>query len=212
VASGRGTLIVIAGPSGVGKGSLVKSLLARDPDGLSVSVSVTTRTPRPNEVDGRDYVFVGTDEFDRMISDDQLLEWAEVFGNRYGTPREAVERRLAQGQDVILEIDVQGAMQVRERLPGALLIFLEPPTMTELEARLRGRETETEERLAVRLATAAKEMQQRGQFDEVVVNDDLERASSQVAAMIEAARASRDPSDVSEDNPEGTTNDTEVRP
>jgi guanylate kinase len=202
VASGRGTLIVIAGPSGVGKGSLVKSLLARDPDGLSVSVSVTTRNPRPNEEDGRDYVFVSNAEFDRMIAGDELLEWAEVFGNRYGTPREAVERRLAQGRDVILEIDVQGAMQVRQRLPGALLIFLEPPSMTELEARLRGRETETEERLTVRLATAAKEMEQRGRFDEVVVNDDLERASSQVAAIIEAARASADPT-------EGTPQDTE---
>jgi guanylate kinase len=212
VASGRGTLIVIAGPSGVGKGSLVKSLLARDPDGLSVSVSVTTRTPRPNEVDGRDYDFVTNDEFDRMISGDELLEWAEVFGNRYGTPREAVERRLAEGRDVILEIDVQGAMQVRERLPGALLVFLEPPSMSELEARLRGRQTETEERLAVRLATAAEEMERRGSFDEVVVNDDLERASSQVAAIIEAARASRDPSEVSEDNAGGTPKDTEERP
>jgi guanylate kinase len=212
VASGRGTLIVIAGPSGVGKGSLVKSLLARDPDGLSVSVSVTTRTPRPSEVDGRDYVFVTNDEFDTMISGDELLEWAEVFGNRYGTPREAVERRLAEGRDVILEIDVQGAMQVRERLPGALLVFLEPPSMSELEARLRGRQTETEERLAVRLATATQEMEQRGGFDEVVVNDDLERASSQVAAIIETARASRDPSEVSEDNAEGTPKDTEERP
>lgn len=190
MASGRGTLIVIAGPSGVGKGSLVKSLLARDPDGLSVSVSVTTRTPRPAEVEGRDYVFVSNAEFDRMIAGDELLEWAEVFGNRYGTPREAVERQLAEGKDVILEIDVQGAMQVRKRLPEALLVFLEPPSMTELEARLRGRGTESEERLAVRLATAANEMKERGRFDEVVVNDDLERASSQVAAIIEAARAS----------------------
>jgi guanylate kinase len=208
VASSRGTLIVIAGPSGVGKGSLVKSLLARDPDGLSVSVSVTTRTPRPTEVEGRDYVFVSNGEFDRMIADDELLEWAEVFGNRYGTPREAVERRLAQGRDAILEIDVQGAMQVRERLPGALLVFLEPPSMTELEARLRGRETESEERLAVRLATAAQEMEQRGRFDEVVVNDDLERASSQVAAIIGAARGSSDPS---EGTPEDTPEDTEGR-
>jgi guanylate kinase len=206
VASRRGSLIVIAGPSGVGKGSLVKSLLARDPDGLSVSVSVTTRHPRPNEVDGRDYVFVSNAEFDRMIAGDELLEWAEVFGNRYGTPRQAVERRLARGRDVILEIDVQGAMQVRERLPGALLIFLEPPSMTELEARLRGRETETEERLAVRLATAAQEMEQREHFDEVVVNDDLQRASSQVAAIIEAARASTDPT---EGTPTDTPKDTE---
>jgi guanylate kinase len=190
VASGRGTLIVIAGPSGVGKGSLVKSLLARDPDGLSVSVSVTTRTPRSNEVDGRDYVFVSNERVDEMIAGAELLEWAEVFGNRYGTPRRAVEQQLATGRDVILEIDVQGAMQVRDRLPGALLIFLEPPSMSELEARLRGRGTESEERLAVRLRTATWEMEQRERFDEVVQNDDLERASSQVAAIIEAARAS----------------------
>jgi guanylate kinase len=208
VASGRGTLIVIAGPSGVGKGSLVKSLLARDPEGPSVSVSVTTRPPRSNEVDGRDYVFVTNEQFDRMIAGDELLEWAEVFGNRYGTPRQAVERQLAEGRDVILEIDVQGAMQVRDRLPGALLVFLEPPSMSELEARLRGRGTESEERLAVRLKTATREMEQRGRFDEVVVNDDLDRASSQVAAIIEAARASTGPP---EDPPEGTPERREER-
>jgi guanylate kinase len=214
VASGRGTLIVIAGPSGVGKGSLVKSLLSRDPQGLSVSISVTTRAPRATEVDGRDYVFVSNAELDRMIARDELLEWAEVFGNRYGTPRDAVQGRLAEGKDVILEIDVQGAMQVRERLPGALLVFIEPPSMPELETRLRGRGTESEERLAVRLATAAWEMDQRERFDEVVVNDDLERASLQVAAIIETARASHGPSsgptpDAPPNTPPDTPTDTE---
>jgi guanylate kinase len=150
---------------------------------------VTTRAPRPGEVDGVDYFFVDEDAFDRMIEAGELLEWADIVGHRSGTPRGFVEDRLAAGRDVILEIDVVGASQVRDRVPGSVLIFIEPPSTEELERRLRGRATETEERIRLRMETAAWEMQQREWFDHVVVNDDLERASSQVAAIIEASRS-----------------------
>jgi guanylate kinase len=171
----------------VGKGSIVRNLLAHDPDGLSLSVSVTTRAPRPTEVDGVDYFFVDDDAFERMIRAGELLEWAEIVGHRSGTPRGFVEGRLAEGRNVVLEIDVVGASQVRERVPGAVLIFVEPPSMEELERRLRGRGTETEERIRLRLETAAWELEQREWFDHVVVNDELERASAQVTAIIDAS-------------------------
>ena len=191
MASTRGTLIVIAGPSGVGKGSVVKQLLERDPDRLAYSVSVKTRRPRPNERHGREYYYITEPVFDRMIRDDELLEWAPFVDHRSGTPRRFVEEALASGRDVILEIDVKGAEQVRARVPDALLVFLAPPSMDELERRLRGRGTEDDERIARRLETAAWEMTQRDWFDHVVVNDDLLRASEQVAAIIEASRAGR---------------------
>jgi guanylate kinase len=173
----------------VGKGTIVRELVSRDPEGLSLSVSVTTRAPRPAEVDGVDYFFVDDDAFDRMIRAGELLEWAEIVGHRSGTPRGFVEDRLAAGRDVILEIDVVGASQIRDRVPGAVLIFVEPPSMEELERRLRGRGTETEERIRLRLETAGWELEQREWFDHAIVNDDLERASSQVAAIIEASRS-----------------------
>jgi guanylate kinase len=173
---------------------VVKELLSRDRQGLALSISATTRPPRPIEVDGRDYHFVDSEAFDRLIRDRGLLEWAEVFGNRYGTPSEFVEERRRSGRDVILEIDVQGARQVRDRVPEALLILLEPPSLDELARRLRGRGTESEEKIARRLAEAARELDQRELFDHVVVNDDLQAASSQVAAIIEASRSdSEDP-------------------
>jgi guanylate kinase len=173
----------------VGKGSIVRELVAHDPEGLSLSVSVTTRAPRPGEVDGVDYFFVDDDAFERMIRAGELLEWAEVVGHRSGTPRGFVDDRLAAGRDVVLEIDVVGASQVRERVPGSVLIYIEPPSMEELERRLRGRGTETEEGIRLRLETAAWELEQRDRFDQVVVNDDLERASAQVAAIIDASRS-----------------------
>ncbi len=192
---------MIAGPSGVGKGSVVKTLLARDPDGLRLSVSATTRRPRPGETPGADYVFVDDTEFSRMVEAGELLEWAEVFGNRYGTPRAYVDAQLDAGHDVVLEIDVQGAQQVRSQAPDALLILLEPPTRDDLASRLRGRGTESEERIAARLDKADWELAQRGWFDQVVVNDDLEHASSQVAAIIDGSRAepSADGHDPTED-------------
>jgi guanylate kinase len=183
-----GTLFVLAGPSGVGKGSIVRELVAKDPS-LSLSVSVTTRPPRPGEVDGVDYFFVIEDAFARMVEAGELLEWAEIVGHRSGTPRGFVEDRLGEGRDVILEIDVVGAAQVRERVPRSVLIFLDPPSLEELERRLRGRGTETDEAIRLRLQTAAWELEQRSWFDHVVVNDDLERAAGEVAAIIEASRS-----------------------
>ena len=149
---------------------------------------MTTRAPRPTEVDGVDYFFVDDDAFDRMIEAGELLEWAEIVGHRSGTPRGFVADRLAEGRDVLLEIDIVGASQVRERVPGSVLIFIAPPSVEELERRLRGRGTETEERIRVRLEKAAWEMEQQGWFDHLVVNDQLETAAAQVAAIIEASR------------------------
>ena len=150
---------------------------------------MTTRAPRPGEVDGVDYFFIDDDAFDRMIQAGELLEWAEIVGHRSGTPRGFVEDRLAAGRDVILEIDVVGASQVRERVAGSILIFIASPSMDELERRLRGRGTETEDRIRLRLETAGWELEQRDWFDHAVVNDDLERASVQVAAIIDASRS-----------------------
>jgi guanylate kinase len=196
----RGRLIVIAGPSGVGKGTVVRGLRSRDPEGLALSVSATTRAARPGEVHGTHYAFVSDTEFDRMIRDGELLEWAEIVGHRSGTPRSFVDSQLASGRDVVLEIDVQGAAQVREAVPDALLIFLLPPSFDALESRLRSRGTETEDRIRQRLRTAERELQQAGWFDHVVVNDDAERAAEEVAAIIERSR-SVGPPDTGKDVP-----------
>lgn len=157
-----------------------------------MSISVTTRPSRATERDGVDYRFVSEEEFDRLIDQDELLEWAEIFGHRSGTPRAPVTEALEPGTDVLLELDVQGARQVRERVPEAVLILLEPPSLQELERRLRSRGTEDEARLANRLAKAGWELEQRAWFDHVVTNDDVETAAARVAVIIE--RASPDPS------------------
>ena len=185
-----GTLIVLAGPSGVGKGSVVERLRSRDPEGLALSISATTRPMRPGEVDGDDYLFVDDAGFDRMIEAGELLEWAEVYqGRRYGTPRTFVERSLADGRDVLLEIDVQGARLVRERVPDSVLVFIAPPSEAELERRLRERGTEDPDELRERLRVAFEdELPQQAWFDHVVVNDDLARAADEVLAIIEAQR------------------------
>ena len=162
-------------------------MLERHPE-RHLSVSVTTRRPRHGERDGIDYHFVSDEEFDRLVVGGELLEWAHVVGHRSGTPARPVEEALAAGRDVVLEIDVQGARQVRERAPKAVLIFLAPPSMEELERRLRSRGTEDEARLALRLATAREEMAQLPSFDHVVVNDRLDEATAQVEAIIQASR------------------------
>jgi len=207
LASHGGRLIVIAGPSGVGKGSVVQRLLSADrtsEDGrLAYSISVKTREPRANEQDGREYYFISEDTFDEMLRHGELLEWAPFVDHRSGTPRRFVDEALRTGRDVILEIDVKGAKQVREKVPDAILIFLAPPSMDELERRLRGRGTEDDERIARRLETAAWEMTQQGWFDHVIVNEDVVRAADEVAAIIEASRRGHS-SDRTPEHPEET--------
>ena len=185
--SQAGLLVVLAGPSGVGKGSVHRRLRALDDD-IELSVSATTRRPRPGERDGADYHFVDDATFDEMIADERLLEWAEYAGNRYGTPRQAVEDAVAAGRVVLLEIEVQGALQVMDRVPQALSVFLVPPSRAELERRLRDRGTEDDETVARRLRTAERELAHRDDFDHVVVNDDLEECVAQVRALISEAR------------------------
>jgi len=179
--------VVLAGPSGVGKGAIVSRLLAARPD-LELSVSATTRPARPGEVEGRHYYFVDSDTFDRLVAADGLLEWAEIFGNRYGTPREPVERALAAGRDVVVEIDVQGARQVRDACPDAFMVFIKPPSLAELERRLRLRSTETDEQVRRRLAKASEELAAEPEFDVTVVNDVLDKAALEVIDILDDLR------------------------
>ena len=180
----HGNLFVISGPSGAGKGTLVARLLDAVDDAW-VSVSVTTRSPRPGEIDGIHYFFASDEEFDRLVAEDGLLEWANVHGCRYGTPRKTVEEHIANGEQVILEIDVQGAFQVRESMPGARLVFIEPPSLEVLEARLRGRGTETEDVIEKRMKTALLELSRKMEYDIRLVNDDLDVATSELIAYID---------------------------
>ncbi|MDP9295389.1 MAG: guanylate kinase [Actinomycetota bacterium] len=181
----RGRLFVISGPSGVGKGTVVRELLRRDPS-LAYSVSAKTRRPRAGEVDGREYRFMSEADFDRLVEDDAFLEWAEMFGHRSGTLSAPVEEALAEGRNVILEIDVQGAATVKERVPDAVLVFITPPSRSELVRRLRARGTENEEDFERRLAAVDREMAAADLFDRVVVNDDLERGVAEVAGILQA--------------------------
>ena len=177
-------LPVIAGPTAVGKGTLVAALRRRHPD-LFVSVSATTRAPRPGEVDGVHYHFVTDEEFDRLVADGQMLEWALVHGRyRYGTPRGPVEAELAAGRPAVLEIDLDGARQVRRSMPGCQLVFIAPPSWEELVARLRGRGTEDAAEQERRLATARTEMAAEGEFDVTIVNDTVARATSELESLL----------------------------
>ncbi len=170
-----GKLIVLTGPSGVGKGTLLRSLLQRHSE-LVLSISVTTRSPRPGEVEGKSYFFVDRDKFQQMIETEELLEWAEFAGNLYGTPRLPVIENIKQGKLVILEIELHGARQIKHTFPDALRVFILPPSMTELEKRLRGRGQDSEEAIAKRLQRATEEVEAAGEFDLQVVNDNLEEA------------------------------------
>ena len=180
----RGRLLVLAGPSGVGKSSVVAGLREALPE-LLFSVSATTRPARPGEVDGRDYRFVSREEFDALIERGELLEWAEVHGGlqRSGTPRVPVEQALDRGRPVLVEVDLQGARSVKRVLPEAVTVFVAPPSMEELARRLTDRGTDTPEQRERRLRTAIEEMDAQGEFDEVVVNDDLQAVIGRLVAL-----------------------------
>jgi guanylate kinase len=178
-----GKVIVITGPSGVGKGTLIERLLERVPE-LELSVSATTREPRAGEVDGRDYHFLGPEEFDRRVEAGDFLEHATYSGNRYGTLREEVERRLAEGRSVVLEIEVQGARQVRAAMPEAILIFITPPDAEALRQRLEGRGTDSTEAIERRLRTAEIELEAQDEFPHVVVNDEVQKAASELEELV----------------------------
>ncbi len=182
-ATDRGRLFVITAPSGAGKTSLVHALMEREPS-LRFSVSYTTRPKRPSEVNGRDYFFVSRERFEQMIEAGEFLEHARVFDNFYGTSRQQVERSLASGQSLILEIDWQGALQIRRTMPEGVSIFILPPSRQELERRLRGRGTDSDEVIARRLSDAASDMKHWTEFDYVIVNDDFDRAVAELQETV----------------------------
>ena len=179
----KGKVFVITGPSGVGKGTLIERLLDAVPE-LELSVSATTREPRAEEVDGRDYHFLTPEEFERRVEAADFLEHATYSGNRYGTLREEVERRLAEGRSVVLEIEVQGARQVRAAMPEAVLIFIAPPNPAALRERLEGRGTDSPEAIARRLRTAEIELEAQDEFPHVVVNDEVQKSASELEKLV----------------------------
>jgi len=181
----QGFLIVLSGPSGVGKGTVCAALRKEMPE-LCYSVSATTRKPRAGEIDGVNYFFKTVEEFKEMLEKEELIEWAQYVGNYYGTPRRFVEETLAAGKDVLLEIDVQGAHQVKQRFPHGIFIFLLPPTLEELKDRIIKRGTETKTTLAHRLNAAAEEFKQIHEYDYVVINDEVEKACDRIKAIIKA--------------------------
>ena len=182
----KGLLVVVSGPSGAGKGTICQALLEKTT--LAYSVSATTRKPRAGEVDGESYYFLSVEAFEKMIEKDELLEWAKVYDNYYGTPLKKVEEKLAAGEDILLEIDTQGAMKVREKFPEGVYIFILPPSLAELERRIRGRDTETEDVLQKRLAAAIDEIEAGKCYKYVVTNDEVDGAIDSVCAILAAER------------------------
>jgi len=189
----RGLMLVLSSPSGAGKTTISRKLLAIERERIAMSVSVTTRPPRPGEVDGRDYHFIGRAKFDAMVAKNELLEHATVFDNLYGTPRAAVEAALEQGRDVLFDIDWQGTQQLRERVRDDLVsIFVLPPDVGELERRLRQRAQDAEDVVRSRMAKAADEMSHFAEYDYIVVNSDLDASVAHVRAILTAERLKRD--------------------
>lgn len=184
---GRGLLVIYSGPSGVGKGTILKPYLAAHPE-AALSVSMTTRAPRPGEREGVEYFFVSRETFETAIREDGLLEYAQYSGNYYGTPRAAVERMLAEGRDVVLEIEVQGALHVMKNFPQALSVFILPPSYPELKTRLTHRGTEAPEVVEHRLKTAREELLQAKNYQYFIVNDDVENAMRKLEAVIAAEK------------------------
>ena len=195
----QGTLVVVSGFAGTGKGTVMKELLDRY-DSYALSISATTRNPRPGEVDGREYFFKTKEEFEQMIERDEFVEHACYVGNYYGTPKKYVQEQLAAGKDVILEIEIQGALNIKSQFPDALLLFIAPPSADVLKARLVGRGTETEEVIEQRLARAVEESKGIENYDYLVVNDDLDECVENVHQMIQSAgwKMSRREADVEE--------------
>ena len=188
----RGLMLVISSPSGAGKSTIARNILEAQ-IGMKLSVSVTTRQRRGSEIEGVHYHFVSHKEFERLKSSDSLLEWAEVHGNYYGTPREAAEVAMSEGQDMLFDIDWQGALQLQDKVPADVVsVFILPPTMEELQSRLNRRAEDTADVIATRLANARSEISHWREYDYVVVNDDLDRAFSSVRAIVEAERLRRD--------------------
>ena len=185
--SKKGNLVIISGFSGAGKGTVVKGLMARY-DCYALSVSATTRAPREGEVNGREYFFKTREEFEEMIRQDALYEYAQYVSNYYGTPKQAVEEQCAAGKDVILEIEVQGALKVKEKNPKALLLFVTPPSAEELKKRLQGRGTETEEVINERMRRAADESELMDRYEYLVINDQLEKCVEEVHQLIQRER------------------------
>lgn len=179
----RGILVVLSGFSGAGKGTIMKEIIQRYP--YFLSISATTRAPRQGEINGVDYYFHTKEEFESMIEQGELIEWAEYVGNYYGTPKKAVEKQLNDGKDVLLEIEMQGGMLVKEQFPEAVLLFVTPPSFDELKRRLVGRGTETEEQIDKRMQRATEEVVYMDSYDYLVINDDLEQAIENVHSIIE---------------------------
>ncbi len=188
----RGLMFVLSSPSGAGKTTMSRALMAED-SGITMSVSATTRSPRPGEVDGVDYYFVSHDQFQSMVEENALLEWATVFGNRYGTPRAPVESALADGRDVLFDIDWQGTQQLQQTDAASDLVrvFILPPHLEELERRLKNRNTDHPEVIADRMARARDEISHWGEYDYILVNDDAETCLNEIRAILKAERLRR---------------------